>query len=40
MPVHDVEMNPVGAGRIDGANLFTQPGEVGSQDRWRDDEGA
>ncbi len=40
MPVHHVEMDPVGAGRIDGADLFAQFGEIGRQDRRRDDEGA
>ncbi len=40
MPVHHVEMNPVGAGRIHGADLFAQPGKIRSQDRRRDDEGA
>jgi hypothetical protein len=32
-------MDPVSAGRIDGANLFAELGEIGSQDRRRDDEG-
>ena len=40
MPVHHVEMDPVGAGRIDRADLFAQPGEIRRQDRGRDDEGA
>ena len=40
MPVHHIEMDPVGAGRIDGADLFAQPGEIRRQDRRRDDEGA
>src|SRR3546814_13958464 len=29
MPVHDVDVNPVGAGVGDGADLFAQPREVG-----------
>ena len=40
MPVHHVEMDPVGAGGIDGADLVAQLGEIGRQDRRRDDEGA
>lgn len=39
MPVHDVDMDPVGAGRIDGADLLTQFGEVGGQDRGGDADG-
>ena len=39
MPVHHVEMDPVGAGRIDGAHLFAQFGKIRRQDRRRDDEG-
>ena len=37
MAVHHVEMDPVGAGRVDGADLLAQPGEVGGQDRGGDD---
>ncbi len=40
MPVHHVEMDPVGAGLVHGADLFAQFGEIGRQDRRRDDEGA
>jgi hypothetical protein len=40
MPVHDVEMNPVGTRLVDGPDLFAEPGEVGGEDRRRDDEGA
>ena len=40
MPVHHVEMDPVGTGRIDGADFLSQPGKIGGQDRRRDDEGA
>ena len=39
MSVHHVEMDPVGAGRIDGADLFAELGEIRRQDRRRDDEG-
>ena len=39
MPVHHVEMDPVGAGRVDGADFFAQFGEIRRQDRGRDDEG-
>ena len=40
MTVHHVEVDPVGTGRIDGAHLLAQFGEVGSQNRRRDDQGA
>ena len=40
MAVHHVEMDPVGAGRVDGADLFAQLGKIRSQDRRRDGEGA
>jgi hypothetical protein len=29
MPVHHVEMDPVGAGLVDGAHLVAEPGEIG-----------
>ncbi len=29
MPVHDIDMDPVGAGGVDGAHFFPEPGEVG-----------
>ena len=38
MPVHDIDMDPVGAGRIDGAHLLAEPGEIGREDRWGDDD--
>ncbi len=38
MPVHHVEMDPVGAGGIDGADFLAQFGEVRRQNRRRDDE--
>ena len=31
MPVHHVDMNPVGAGGVDGAHLLAEPGEVGGE---------
>ena len=40
MPVHDVEMDPVGTRSIDRADFFAEFGEIRSQDRRRDDEGA
>ena len=40
MAVHDVEVDQIGAGGIDGADLFAQFGEIGGQDRRRDNEGA
>ena len=39
MSVHHVEMDPVGAGCIHGADFFAQLGEIRRQDRRRDDEG-
>ena len=39
MPVHHVEMDPVGAGGVDRADLFAEPGKIRRQDRRRDDEG-
>ena len=38
MPVHDVDMDPIAAGGIDGAHLLAEPGEVGREDRWGDDD--
>ena len=40
MPVHHVDMDPVGAGGIDGADLLAELGEVGGEDRRRDPERA
>ena len=40
MAVHDVEMDPVGAGGFDRAHLLGELGEVGGQDRRGDDERA
>ena len=38
--VHHVDMDPVGAGRVDGAHLLAKSGEVGGEDRGRDQDGA
>ena len=38
MPVHHVEMDPVGAGRVDRADLVAEFRKVRRQDRRRDDE--
>src|SRR5437764_9457454 len=35
MPIHDVAMDPVGAGRVDRRDLLAEPGEVCRQDRRR-----
>src|SRR6516225_5380446 len=40
MAVHDVDMDPVGAGRVDRAHLLAELGEVGRQDGWSDGERA
>ena len=40
MPVHHVEVDPVGAGGLDRADLLGELGEVGRQDRRRDAERA
>src|SRR5215472_12880317 len=39
MPVHHVEMDPVGPGRIDRVDLLAKPGKIRREDRWRDNEG-
>ena len=36
MPVHHVQMDPVGPGRVDGADLLAKPCEVGGKDRRSD----
>ena len=38
MAVHHVDMDPVGAGVIDRAHLFAQPGKIGGQNGWGDKE--
>jgi hypothetical protein len=40
MAVHDVDMDPVGAGGIDRANLFAELCEIGGEDRRGDNERA
>jgi hypothetical protein len=40
MPIHYIEVDPIGACGIDGADLLAQFGEIRGQDRGRDDEGA
>ena len=35
--VHDVDMDPVGAGRVDGAHLLAKPREVGGEDGGGDE---
>jgi len=37
-PIHDVHMDPVGAGRVNGAHLFGEATKIGGEDRRRDDE--
>ena len=38
MPIHHVDVDPIGAGVIDRAYLFAELGEVGGQNRRGDDE--
>ena len=38
--VHHVDMDPIGPGRVDGADLLAQAREIGRQDRGRDEDGA
>jgi hypothetical protein len=38
MPIHDVDVNPVGTGAVDGPNLFAKLGKIGRQDRRGDDD--
>ena len=40
MAVHDVDVDPVGAGGVDRAHFFAEFGEVGGEDRRGDDEWA
>ncbi len=40
MPVHHVEMDPVGAGLVDRAHLLAGLGEIGSQHRRGDEQRA
>src|SRR3546814_14515368 len=39
MAVHDVDMHPVGARRLDAAYLLAQPREIGAEDRGGDPDG-
>src|ERR1700681_2500468 len=36
--IHDVDMDPVGAGPIDRADFFTEPPQIGRQNGGRDDD--
>ena len=36
--VHDVDVDPVGAGRVDGTHLFGEATDVGGEDRGCDDD--
>ena len=40
MPVHHVDVDPVGAGGVDRAHFLAELGEVGGQDRWGDERAA
>jgi hypothetical protein len=33
MPVHHVDMDPVGSGFVDRADFLAEPGEIGGEDR-------
>ena len=35
MSVHDINMNPVTSGGINGPDFFSQSGKVSGQNRWR-----
>ena len=37
MAVHHVDVDPVGAGLVDRADLLAEPGEIGGQDRRGDE---
>ena len=37
MAVHDVDVDPVGAGLVDRAHLLAEPREIGGQDRGGDE---
>ena len=39
MAVHDVDVDPVGAGLVDRAHFLAELGEVGGQDRRGDERG-
>ena len=40
MPIHDIVVNEIGAGRLDPSNLVTELGEVGGKNRWSNLQGA
>ena len=40
MTVHDIDMDPVGAGGVDRAHFLAELGEIRGEDRWGDDEWA
>src|SRR5437763_16244865 len=40
VPVHHVDMDPVGARGIDGPHLLAETREIGRKDGWRDNEWA
>jgi hypothetical protein len=35
MSIHDIDMNPVTSGGINGPHFFSQSGKVSGQNRWR-----
>ena len=37
--VHHVDVDPVGAGLVDGTDVFAETGEIGREDRRRDHQG-
>jgi hypothetical protein len=39
MPVHDVDMDPIGASPVDGAYFVAELAEIGGQDGWSDGKG-
>ena len=39
MPVHHVDVDPVGAGGFEGAHFLTETREIGAQNRRRDADG-
>ena len=34
MAIHDVQMQPIGAGRFDRGDFFPQPAEIGGEKTW------
>ncbi len=36
MTVHDINVNVIGAGAVNGLNIFTKTGKIGGKDRWGD----